>query len=422
MSADSKRPPSLRRRLWNVFGPGLVTGAADDDPSGIATYSQTGAQFGYAFTWALFLTLPFMVAVQTVSACIGWGTRSGLAANIGQRLPRPVLMLVVALLVIANTVNIAADLAAMGEALTLVAGGYTFLYAFLFGLVCVVAEVLIPYHRYAGYLKIATFILFVYVATAFTIQIPWTEVLRSAFIPQLSFSRDSFLMLVAVFGTTISPYLFFWQAGQEAEESRLSFRRKHRKKALSQRQFRHILVDTSAGMIVSNTVAFFIMVTTAATLHSSGITNIQTAAQAAEALRPLAGEFTFLLFALGIIGTGLLAVPVLAGSAAYAVAETFGIRGSLELPVSRAIGFYALIGTATLAGAILTATHIDPITMLVWAAVINGITAVPIIIAMMVVATGNATVRLKLPRWLRTLGWATAALMAATVIGLFFPA
>jgi Mn2+/Fe2+ NRAMP family transporter len=229
-------------------------------------------------------------------------------------------------------------------------------------------------------------------------------------------------MLVAVFGTTISPYLFFWQAGQEAEESRLSFRRKHRKKALSQRQFRHILVDTSAGMIVSNTVAFFIMVTTAATLHSSGITNIQTAAQAAEALRPLAGEFTFLLFALGIIGTGLLAVPVLAGSAAYAVAETFGIRGSLELPVSRAIGFYALIGTATLAGAILTATHIDPITMLVWAAVINGITAVPIIIAMMVVATGNATVRLKLPRWLRTLGWATAALMAATVIGLFFPA
>jgi Mn2+/Fe2+ NRAMP family transporter len=179
---------------------------------------------------------------------------------------------------------------------------------------------------------------------------------------------------------------------------------------------------TSAGMIVSNTVAFFIMVTTAATLHSSGITNIQTAAQAAEALRPLAGEFTFLLFALGIIGTGLLAVPVLAGSAAYAVAETFGIRGSLELPVSRAIGFYALIGTATLAGAILTATHIDPITMLVWAAVINGITAVPIIIAMMGVATGNATVRLKLPRWLHTLGWATAALMAATVIGLFFPA
>ena len=405
-----------------MFGPGLVTGAADDDPSGIATYSQAGAQFGYAFTWPLFLTLPFMVAVQTVSACIGWGTKNGLASNIGQRLPRPLLMLVVALLVIANTVNIAADLAAMGEALALVIGGYTFVYAFLFGILCVIAEVLIPYHRYAGYLKITTFILFVYVATAFTIKIPWNEVLRSTFIPQLAFSRDALLMLVAVFGTTISPYLFFWQAGQEAEESRLSFRRKHRKKTLSQPQFRHILIDTSVGMVVSNTVAFFIMVTTAATLHSAGITNIQTAAQAAEALRPLAGELAFFLFALGIIGTGLLAVPVLAGSAAYAVAETFGIRGSLELPVSRAIGFYALIGTATLVGAILTATRIDPIAMLFWAAVINGITAVPIIIAMMLVATGKGAARLPLPRWLRWLGWATAALMAATAIGLFLPA
>lgn len=405
-----------------MFGPGLVTGAADDDPSGIATYSQAGAQFGYTFTWALFLTLPFMVAVQTVSACIGWSTKNGLAANIGKRLPRPVLMLVVALLVIANTVNIAADLAAMGEALTLVIGGYTFLYAFLFGLLCVIAEVLIPYHRYAGYLKITTFILFVYVATAFTIKIPWAEVIRSTFVPDLSFSRDAFLMLVAVFGTTISPYLFFWQAGQEAEESRLSFRHKRSRKKLSEAELRHISIDTWIGMIVSNVVAFFIMVTTAATLHSAGVTNIQTAAQAAEALRPLAGELAFLLFALGIIGTGMLAVPVLAGSAAYAVAETFGIRGSLELPVSRAIGFYALIGTATLAGAILTATRIDPIAMLFWAAVINGITAVPIIVAMMLVATGNnRTGKLTLPRWLRWLGWATAALMALATAGLALP-
>lgn len=411
--------------MWNVFGPGLVTGAADDDPSGIATYSQAGAQFGYTFTWTLFLTLPFMVAVQTVSACIGWSTKSGLAANIGKQLPRPILMMVVALLVIANTVNIAADLAAMGEALTLVIGGYTFLYAFLFGLLCVVAEVLIPYHRYAGYLKITTFVLFIYVATAFTIKVPWAEVIRSAFIPDFSFSRDAFLMLVAVFGTTISPYLFFWQAGQEAEESRLSYRHKHRRKKLSGSELRHISIDTWIGMIVSNVVAFFIMVTTAATLHSAGATNIQTAAQAAEALRPLAGELTFLLFGAGIIGTGMLAVPVLAGSAAYAVAETFGIRGSLELPVSRAIGFYALIGTATLAGAILTATRIDPIAMLFWAAVINGVTAVPIIVAMMLVAgkrpKGRKTERVALPRWLRWLGWATAALMALATAGLALP-
>ncbi len=209
MAKTPNHPRSLRSRIWNVFGPGLVTGAADDDPSGIATYSQAGAQFGYAFTWTLFLTLPFMVAVQIISACIGWGTRNGLASNIGKRLPRPVLMLVVGLLVIANTINIAADLAAMGEAMALVVGGYTFVYAFLFGMICVAAEVLIPYHRYAGYLKLTTFVLFVYVATAFTIHIPWGEVFAATFLPRISMNRDMLLMLVAVFGTTISPYLFF---------------------------------------------------------------------------------------------------------------------------------------------------------------------------------------------------------------------
>jgi len=402
-----------------VLGPGLVTGAADDDPSGIATYSQAGAQFGFALAWTMFLTLPFMAAIQIVSACIGWGTREGLATNIGRRLPRPALYGIVALLTAANTVNIAADLAAMGEALNLVIGGYAFVYALAFGVVCVVTEVFVPYHRYAGYLKIATFVLFVYVATALTVRMPWSEVLKATFLPQLSLERDMLLTLVAVFGTTISPYLFFWQANQEVEESRLSHRYHFRAKTPRVDHFKNISIDTWTGMIVSNVVAFFIIITTAATLHAHGVTNIETAAQAANALRPLAGEFTFFLFALGIIGTGLLAVPVLAGSAAYAVAETFGFRGSLELPVSRAIGFYGVISAATLVGALLAVSRIDPIAMLFWTAVINGIVAVPIMAAMMLVASNRKRLgSLAIPHWLQLLGWAAAGLMALTVAAL----
>jgi NRAMP (natural resistance-associated macrophage protein)-like metal ion transporter len=409
----------LRKRIWSALGPGLVTGAADDDPSGIATYSQAGAQFGFALTWTMFLTLPFMAAIQIISACIGWGTRNGLATNIGERLPRSVLYGLVALLAAANTINIAADIAAMGEALTLVIGGHAFVYALAFGVFCVVSEIFIPYHRYAGYLKIATFVLFVYVATAFTIHMPWGEVLFATFVPHLSFDRDMLLTLVAVFGTTISPYLFFWQASQEVEESRLSRGRKKRAKISPKEYFNRISIDTWTGMALSNVVAFFIIITTAATLHAHGVTNIQTASQAAEALRPLAGNLTFFLFAMGIIGTGLLAVPVLAGSAAYAVAETFGFRGSLELPVGRALGFYGLISAATLVGAILAVTRIDPIAMLFWAAVINGVVAVPIMVAMMlVIGKGKGLGSLTIPAWTRVLGWAAAALMALTVVAL----
>jgi len=410
---------SIQKQIWNVLGPGLVTGAADDDPSGIATYSQAGAQFGYTLAWTMFLTLPFMAAIQIISACIGWGTGEGLATNIGKRLPRPVLYFLVALLAAANTINIAADLAAMGEALGLVVGGYVFVYAFAFGVVCLLAEIFIPYHRYAAYLKVSTFVLFAYVVTAFTVSLPWGEVLTSTFIPHLSLDRDMLLTVVAVFGTTISPYLFFWQACQEVEESRLSHRHRYRAKTSPKNYFRNISIDTWTGMVFSNLIAFFIIVTTAATLHTNGITNIQTASQAAEVLRPLAGNLTFFLFALGIIGTGLLAVPVLAGSAAYAVAETFGFRGSLELPASRALGFYALISAATLGGALLTVTRIDPITMLFWTAVINGIVAVPIMIAMMlVVSNGKRMGTLAIPAWLRRLGWAATALMGVTVVAL----
>ena len=402
------------RNVWRILGPGLITGAADDDPSGIATYSQAGAQFGYALTWTMVLTLPFMAAIQMISAAIGWGTGSGLSAAIAQRLPRPVLLGLVALLVIANTVNITADLAAMGDALRLAIGGPAVAYALAFGAFCLGAEVLIPYHTYAGYLKLLTFVLFVYVAAAFSVHVPWRTVLSATVLPHSALNRDALLMIVALFGTTISPYLFFWQAAQEAEESRLSYRRRT-KAPLSPAAFRHISIDTWSGMTVSNAVAFFIIVTAAATLHAHGIHKIDTAAQAAEALKPIAGALTFALFSAGIIGTGLLAVPVLAGSAAYGLAEAFRIPGSLELPASRAIGFYAIVGAATCAGAVLTLSKIEPITLLFWTAVINGVIAVPIMFAMMLVVSGKHE-NLKLPRWLKVVGWLAAALMAIAVV------
>jgi NRAMP (natural resistance-associated macrophage protein)-like metal ion transporter len=413
----AKQTPGLRRRIWSALGPGLITGAADDDPSGIATYSQAGAQFGFALTWTMFLALPFMAAIQIISASIGCRTRRGLAKNIGQHLPPAALYVLVALLLVANTINIAADLAAMGEALRLVIGGSALIYALLFGAACVVAEVFIPYHRYVGYLKFLTLALFAYVVVAFTVDIPWSEVAASTFVPRLAFEGSYLLMIVAVFGTTISPYLFFWQASQEAEESNLSYRRRRRTpEQRGESYFTRISTDTWIGMVFSNCIAFFIIVTTAATLNANGATQITTAAEAAEALRPIAGELTFVLFAAGIIGTGLLAVPVLAGSAAYAVAETFGLRGSLELPASRALGFYAIIGAATLGGAALAATKIDPIAMLFWAAVINGVVAVPIMIAMMLIVSRGRDRRLaSLPRWIKILGWLAAGLMALAV-------
>ncbi len=402
------------RRIWSALGPGLITGAADDDPSGIATYSQAGAQFGYALTWTMLLTLPFMVAIQIISAVIGWETKKGLAHNIAQRLPPWLMFLLMMLLVIANTLNIAADLAAMGAGLKLVIGGPALLYALGFGVACLVAEILIPYHRYAGYLKFLTLVLFVYVAVALSVHVPWGEVAAATFLPKLSLSKDELLTVVAVFGTTISPYLFFWQAAQEAEESRLSHRRR---KIAAGSHFRHIALDTWTGMAMSNIVAFFIIVTTAATLHAHGVTNIDTAAAAAQALRPIAGDLAFALFAAGIIGTGLLAVPVLAGSAAYAVAEAFKMQGSLELPASRAIGFYAIVSAATLAGVGLTLTDINPIAMLFWSAVVNGVVAVPIMIAMMVVVMDRKGHKsLNLPRWLTVTGWLATALMALSVV------
>jgi Mn2+/Fe2+ NRAMP family transporter len=317
-------------------------------------------------------------------------------------------------LLVANTINIAADLAAMGEAVNLVAGGPSVIYAVGFGVACLVAEIFIPYHRYAGFLKFLTLALLIYVAVAFSVDIPWGQVLRTTLLPTLSLDRDMLLMVVALLGTTISPYLFFWQASQEVEESRLSHR--HKEKGGDKDDLAHISIDTWIGMAASNLVAFFIIVTTAATLHANGVTEIATAAQAAEALRPIAGDFTFLLFALGLVGTGMLAVPVLAGSAAYAVAEISGMRRGLELPPSRAPGFYGVVCAATLGGAGLATLHIDAMTLLFWTAVINGVVAVPIMLATMLVVSGDGERALTIPIWLKALGWIASALMALALL------
>jgi NRAMP (natural resistance-associated macrophage protein)-like metal ion transporter len=397
-----------------------VTGAADDDPSGIATYSQSGAQFGYALCWTMFLTTPFMIAIQMVTARIGAVTGRGLAANLGKALPTSALYVMVVLLLVANTLNIAADIAAMGDAFRLVVGGPTLIYIIVFGIGCVAAEILVPYHSYSKYLKVLTLVLFAYVAAAFSIRIPWTEVLAATFIPHLSWNYDFMLTLVAIFGTTISPYMFFWQASLEVEERKLRSNSTSpaavTKKRLPQRDQARIRVDTATGMIYSNLIGFFIIVATGATLHVHGVTQISTAEQAAEALRPLAGPLAFTLFSLGIIGTGLLAVPVLAGSAGYAVAETLGWRGSLEMPVQRAPGFYLIVAAASLAGLVVALGQFNPIRMLFWSAVVNGIVAVPLMAAMMLVV-GNRQIMgaFAASRLLMIFGWAATALMTVVV-------
>ena len=421
-ASDNTGNAKSAKRLLRMLGPGLVTGAADDDPSGIATYSQGGAQFGYALGWTMFLTTPFMIAIQIVSARIGAVTGQGLAANLNKAMPRSVLHGVVGLLLIANTLNIAADIAAMGDALRLVAGGPLLVYIALFGIGCLAAEILIPYHTYSGYLKTLTLVLFAYVATAFTVRIPWGQVLVATFIPHLSWNRDFTLMLVAIFGTTISPYMFFWQASLEAEGRKLRSKAKDAAAAaalpnrLAHKDSFRIEIDTITGMVLSNLIAFFIIVTTGATLHAHGITQIGTAEQAAQALRPLAGPLAFFLFALGIIGTGLLAVPVLAGSAGYAAAESFGWEGSLELSARRAPGFYLVVAASTLAGLGAALTPLDPIRMLFWSAVVNGVVAVPLMVAMMlVVASRKIMDKFAASRALMIGGWGATALMAAVV-------
>ena len=403
----------------NKLGPGLITGAADDDPSGIATYSQGGAQYGFGTLWTLLITYPLMVGIQIISARIGCVTGRGLAANLAETNSRGTTLSLVTLLLVANTINIGADLAARADAVKLVAGGPSHIYAVALGMTCLLLQVFIPYQRYVGILKWLTLTLFAYVGTVFASHVPWGEVLHGAAVPKLEFSQNYLLLIVAIFGTTISPYLFFWQAGQEVEE--LALQRNGDSLRQSPEDARHHLrrinIDTALGMAFSNIIAFFIMLTTAVTLYTHGVHDIQTSAQAAEALRPIVGEFTFLLFAGGIIGTGMLAVPVLAGSAAYAVAETLRWPSGLGLELKAAKDFYAIIALATMVGVLLDFSSIDPVKALLWSAVINGVISVPLMIAMMRLATQQKIMgKFVIGTRLKWLGWLATGVMAVTVL------
>ncbi|MEQ1580580.1 MAG: divalent metal cation transporter [Steroidobacteraceae bacterium] len=423
-STSHPRRPFLHRipAFLRHVGPGVVTGAADDDPSGIATYTQAGAQFGTSVLWTVFLSLPFMVAIQLISARIGRQSGQGIAANLRAHTPKAFLLLVVGLLVIANTINIAADISAMGEGLQLVVGGGEHFHAVVFGIITVLLQVFVPYRKLAPVLKWFTLTLFVYVLAAFSVNVPWREVMHDLVIPHLQFTPAFWMMLVAVLGTTISPYLFFWQASQEVEEMRLAGITAGQESSASlRRSLRRVRIDTIAGMVFSNGIAFFVMLMGAVVLHAAGVFDVQTAAQAAQALRPLAGDFAFALFALGIIATGLLAVPVLASSSAYAVAEAFGWPEGLERHWHEAKGFYAVVAIATIIGVGLDFTPVDPMKALYFSAVINGVVSVPIMAAMMLLAAnkrvmGNLTVRRKT----RFLGWCTVALMTAAVARMAF--
>ena len=413
-----KHTPSFLRHV----GPGVVTGAADDDPSGIATYTQAGAQFGTGLLWTVFLSLPFMIAIQLVSARIGRVTGKGVAANLREHTPRSFLMVMVLLLVVANTINIAADIAAMGEALQLVVGGGAHFHAVVFGVLTVLLQVFVPYRKLAPVLKWLTLFLFAYVIAVFLVDVPWGQVLHDLVIPKLQWTSDYWMMIVALLGTTISPYLFFWQASQEVEELRLKGKGRGTDSVI-RHDLKRVKRDTYIGMFFSNAVAFFIMLLGGVVLYGAGIRDVTSAAQAAQALRPLAGDFAFMLFAGGIIATGMLAVPVLASSAAYAVAEAFNWPEGLERHWFEAKRFYAIIAVATLVGTALDFTPIDPMKALYWSAVINGVVAVPIMVGLMLLASkkevmGSFTSGVK-TRWF---GWGGVGVIGFAVLMMLWDA
>ena len=409
--------------LFKRLGPGVITGAADDDPSGIATYSQAGAQGGFNLLWTVVLTWPLMVAVQSVSARIGRVTGRGLAGNMALVFPRSVLTVLVLLLFIANTINLGADLAAMGAAAKLMTGvGSPHLYTAGFAIFSLIAVVFVPYHRYVSLLKWFTFSLLAYVGVVFTVKIDWYAVAVGAFVPKLELSGDALTLVVAIFGTTISPYLFFWQSSQEVEDEEADPEAGPLidRPEQADHELNRIGWETWIGMAISNTIAFFIILTTAVTLHAAGKTDIQTAEQAAEALKPIAGNAAFLLFSLGLIGTGLLAIPVLAGSVAYAVAEARGWRTGLERPLAEARPFYIVIAIAIVVGIAVDFSPLDPIKALVWSAVVNGVIVVPIMAAMMIVVSQRKIMgQFVASRWQWMLGWMATAVMAAAAIAMF---
>ena len=422
-SLDSP-PARPRTATWlRRLGPGLVTGAADDDPSGIGTYSQAGAQFGFELLWSLLLTYPLMTAIQLVSARIGRVTGKGLASNMRTHYPPWLLYVTVVLLIVANVINIAADLSAMGAAVNLLLHGPQQLYVVVLGGISAVLQIFVPYDRYARLLKWTALVLLAYVAVALVVPVDWGDVGRAIVLPHVQLSAGYLTTVVAVLGTTISPYLFFWQASQEVEElhaapnARPLRRMPHQAPA----QLRRISFDTWVGMGVSNVIAFFITLTAAATLNRHHI-DVKTSADAARALEPIAGHFAYVLFALGIIGTGLLALPVLAGSAAYAAAGTFRWRNSLALRFGVAPEFYTVIALAIVGGVAITFMHFDPIRALYWSAVINGLTAVPIMVVMMLMAGSTRIMgEFAVKGMLAWGGWIATAAMAIAAMGVFVP-
>lgn len=419
MPLTEQREPE--RGFLAKLGPGIITGAADDDPSGIGTYSQVGAQFGFGLSWSLLFSLPFMTVIQDISAQIGSVTGRGIAANLRRHYPRPVLWASVLLLLFANVINLGADLSAMGATMEMLIGGQIVAYTIGFGIICLLLEIFLSYDRYAAVLKFATLSLFAYVAVVFVVRVPWGEALRGVLIPHVELTAEFATAFVAILGTTISPYLFFWQAGQEVEEERRTHSKPlHITPARAGAEMARIRQDTLVGMVFSNLVAIFIVFAAATTLHAQGITTIQTASEAAQALQPVAGRFAFVLFAVGIIGTGLLAVPVLAGSAAYAVSEMLGRPASLDAKPLNARLFYGTIAVTTLAGALFQSVGVNPVRALYWSAVINGVLAAPLMFVMMLIVR-NPRAMGKLTAGTKTtvLGWAATAVMAAAT-ALFF--
>jgi NRAMP (natural resistance-associated macrophage protein)-like metal ion transporter len=422
--SETGEPPARPGPLaWlKIFGPGLITGASDDDPSGIATYSQAGAQYGYGLEWTLLFSWPLMCAIQEISARIGRVTGHGIAGNLKRAYPGRLVFALVGLVVVANTINLGADLGAMAAALKLLIGGPLWLLIAIFAVFSTLLEIFVRYKRYASILKWLTLSLLTYVAVAFAVHAPWGEVARNLVVPSMKFDVGALTVVVAVLGTTISPYLFFWQASEEAEEvaddpDAHALRRSPEQAPAA---FKRIRIDTYLGMALSNAVAVFIVIATAATLHAHGVTNIQTSSQAAEALKPIAGPLVFFVFALGIVGTGMLAVPVLAGSAAYAVGEVAGWKIGLDRSWNKARPFYGVIAAATLIGALINFSGLDPIKALFWSAVINGVVAVPVMVMMMHMSShrklmGNFTV----PTPLKIVGWLATAAMGAAAVSMF---
>ncbi|MFY9837286.1 MAG: divalent metal cation transporter [Xanthobacteraceae bacterium] len=418
-----KTTSEKQRGFFSKLGPGLITGASDDDPSGIGTYSQAGAQLGFGIGWTMLLTYPLMVAIQEISARIGRVTGHGIAGNVRRNFPAPVMWSLVILLSIANTFNVAADLAAMGDSLKVLVGGPRVFYVAAFGGVSVLAQIFFDYKRYVAILKWLTLALFAYVITLAIVKVPWAQALRGLLVPSVQWDGAFFTTLVAILGTTISPYLFIWQSSQEAEEQRIDRNKKPLKASPSTKdaEFARIRVDTLVGMAFSNIIAIAIIMTTAATLHANGKTVIATSAQAAEALRPLAGVFAELIFALGIIGTGLLAIPVLAGSTAYAVGESRKWPVGLSRKPKGAVAFYAVLTVSVLIGIGLNFTPLDPIKALYWSAVINGMLAPPVMALMMLLVRKKAVMgSIRIEGWLYWLGWLATAVMALSIAGMAF--